>query len=144
MRKISWLKYFIYIIAILIIVFIEQNILITIRNNALATFKTHPYFESILMIIFNGTIGILLGLDHLFYQRKQVGCWAFNFPKAIIMGLPSLYFSFGIFMYGLNSKLVYPIIVLLKGNSYLIYVFQLILGYLIITSFYKNDANKKA
>lgn len=144
LKKISWLKYFIYITLILITAFIEQNVLINIKNTTLITFKTHPYFENIIIIIFNVVIGVLLGIDHLFYQVKQTGSWTFNLPKAIIMGLPSLYFSFGIFILTLNSKLAYPIQLLLKSNSYLIYIFQLMIGYLMITSFYKSNTKKKA
>lgn len=60
------------------------------------------------------------------------------------MGIPSLYFSLSILIYYINSQFVrdilsYPIGILLNNSANFISVFQLILGYSIITSFYKKN-----
>jgi len=58
------------------------------------------------------------------------------------MGIPSLYFSLAVFIYYSSNQLVrnisYPIGILLNSNQGFIWVFPVILGYSIITSFYKK------
>ncbi|MCB2356765.1 hypothetical protein [Clostridium estertheticum] len=147
MKDKSWLKYFFVILIILFIVFSGQHILDGINRNAQETYNTHPYLQNILMIIFYGGIGLLLGLEHLIHEIKKEGTWIMNVPKFLLMGIPSLYFSLAVFIYYSNNQLVqnisYPIGILLTSNQSFIWVFPLILGYSIITSFYKKiDGNK--
>ncbi|MBX4267980.1 hypothetical protein [Clostridium estertheticum] len=143
MKEKSWLKYLFIILIILFIVFSGQHILDGINRNAQETYNTHPYLQNILMIIFYGGIGLLLGLEHLIHEIKKEGTWIINVPKFLLMGLPSLYFSLAVFIYYSNNQLVrnvlsYPISILLTSNQSFIWVFPLILGYSIITSFYKK------
>ncbi len=134
----SWLKYFIYILLILIMVFWGQHVLAVIRENAKRNFNAcYPY---IITTIFYVGIGLLLGLEHLISEIKKEGVWKLNLPKIILMVVPSLYFSFGIFIYYNNlTVLSFPIGILMKNGTNFISIFQLILGYSIITSFYKAD-----
>ncbi|MBU3216056.1 hypothetical protein LL033_01585 [Clostridium estertheticum] len=142
MKEKSWLKYFFIILIILFIVFSGQHILDGINKNAQETYNTHPYLQNILMIIFYGGIGLLLGLEHLIHEIKKEGTWIMNVPKFLLMGLPSLYFSLAVFIYYSSNQLVrnisYPIGILITSNQSFIWVFPLILGYSIITSFYKK------
>ncbi|MEF2114074.1 hypothetical protein, partial [Clostridium frigoriphilum] len=71
-----------------------------------------------------------------------------NVPKFLLMGLPSLYFSLAVFIYYSSNQLVrnilaYPIGILLTSNQSFIWVFPLILGYSIITSFHKKIDGSK-
>lgn len=138
----SWLKYFIYILLIIFITFLVQPIMISARVNAQAT--GNPYYTNVVTLIFYIVLGLILGLEHLFYENKKEGIWAFNLPKIVLMGLPSLYFSlahFCIFYIDnqfLQNTLLYPEGILLRGSTIFIPAFQLILGYSIITSFYKK------
>ncbi|MCB2358771.1 hypothetical protein [Clostridium estertheticum] len=147
MKEKSWLKYFFIILIILFIVFSGQHILESINRNAQETYNTHPYLQNILMIIFYGGIGLLLGLEHLIHEIKKEGTWIMNVPKFLLMGLPSLYFSLAVFIYYSSNQLVrnisYPISILITSNQSFIWVFQLILGHSIITSFYKKIDGSK-
>ncbi|MBW9171693.1 hypothetical protein K2F43_10765 [Clostridium estertheticum] len=147
MKEKSWLKYFFIILIILFIVFSGQHILDGINRNAQETYNTHPYLQNILMIIFYGGIGLLLGLEHLIHEIKKEGTWIINVPKFLLMGLPSLYFSLAVFIYYSSNQLVrnisYPIGILITSNQSFIWVFPLILGYSIITSFYKKIDGSK-
>lgn len=92
------------------------------------------------MIIFI-VLGILLGLDRVILEMRKENRWRINLPKVIFLGLPSLYFSVGTFIsffcpiVFIQVNLCYPLS-FLKGNF--ISVFQIILGYIICTSFIKK------
>lgn len=140
----SWLKYFFIIILILVMVFLGQYVFESIRRNVQETYNINPYFQNIIMLIFYGGIGLLLGLEHLIQEIKKQGKWVVNIPKLVLMGIPSLYFSLSIFIYYSSSQFVrevlsYPTGILLNNGGNFISVFQLILGYSIITSFYKKN-----
>lgn len=144
MKLKSWTKYFICISLILIMVFLGHHVSEIIRENAQKTLNFNPYYTNVIMIIFYGSIGLLLGLEHFISELKKKGKWMLILPKIIIMGLPSLYFSFFIFIYYNNNHIIhnfiaYPISLLIEGGSNFIPVFQITLGYSIITSFYKDN-----
>jgi len=136
--------YFFIIILILVMVFWGQYVFESIRRNVQETYNVNPYFQNIIMLIFYGGIGLILGLEHLIQEIKKQGKWVINIPKLVLMGIPSLYFSLSILIYYINSQFVrdilsYPIGILLNNSPNFISVFQLILGYSIITSFYKEN-----
>ena len=125
-------------------VFWGQYVFESIRRNVQETYNVNPYFQNIIMLIFYGGIGLILGLEHLIQEIKKQGKWVINIPKLVLMGIPSLYFSLSILIYYINSQFVrdilsYPIGILLNNSPNFISVFQLILGYSIITSFYKEN-----
>jgi Trk-type K+ transport system membrane component len=125
-------------------VFWGQYVFESIRRNIKETFNVNPYFQNIIMLIFYGGIGFILGLDHLIQEIKKQGEWVINIPKLVFMVIPSLYFSLAIFIYYVNIPFIrdvlsYPIGILLTGNANFISIFQLILGYSVITSFYKKN-----
>ncbi|HEY5535244.1 MAG TPA: hypothetical protein VIL99_09965 [Ignavibacteria bacterium] len=144
MKNKSWLKYFFIILIILFIVFTGQHVFDVIEKNAQETFNSNPYIQNILAIIFYGGIGLMLGLEHLITEIKKEGTWVINIPKLLLMGIPSLYFSLYVFIYFgsefVQAILAYPIRILLTttSNQNFISIFPLILGYSIITSFYKK------
>lgn len=93
-------------------------------------------------MLINVGIGLLLGLEHLISEIRKDGTLKVNLHKIILMGLPSLYFSLTYFLGYSNNRFVqnilaYPIIKLLTYYSSFVFVFQLILGYDVIRSFYK-------
>lgn len=142
MKK-SWAKYFLIILLILLMVFGGQHVFDDIRTNAQKTYNFNPFLQNILMIIFYGGIGLLMGLEHLIQEIKKEGTWEINIPKLVLIGIPSLYFSIASFVYYNTSQFVrdilsYPISILMKNSTNFISVFQLILGYSIITSFNKK------
>ena len=141
MKVKSWLKYLIYISLILVIVFWGQYIFEDMRKTTQSTFNYNPYMQNIIMIIFYGAIGLLLGLDNLIHEMEKEGTWKINIPKIVLMVIPSLYFSLPIFIYYNNhfiiNVLTYPISLLLRNGTGFFAVFQLMLGYSVITSFYK-------
>ena len=82
--------------------------------------------SAIVFLIF----GILIGGTNLISEIKKEGKWKFNIPKFILIGIPSLILSIKILLY-----FIFPFKIYLLINPA---VFQIILGFVIITSFYKE------
>lgn len=80
-------------------------------------------------------------MEHFLKERKMKGRWKVNIAKLVLMGLPSLCFAFYTFIFvrliNINGILKRPLLFLLSGNLNLMIIFQVIFGYVIITSFYK-------
>lgn len=146
MRGKTWLKYLIYTSIIIAVVFVGQNVFEQIRMNAIKTFNFYPYLQNVVSVIVYGSVGFILGFDSLMCEIKKEGKWKVNLPKMVFMGIPALYFSFSIFIYYSNIRLisevlVYPARILVESNPNLFSVFQLMLGYSIATIFYKDTEN---
>lgn len=143
MKKKSYLKYFFIITLIIFVVFLGDYVFDDIRQEALRTFHFYRY-QYILEIGFYVMIGLLLGVEHLMQEFKKVGVWKINLIKLVLLGLPSLYFALGFFLYFeigryLPNILIHPIGLLINNSTNYLQVFQLILGHTIITSFYKKS-----
>ncbi|MDF2535732.1 MAG: hypothetical protein K0R18_1891 [Bacillales bacterium] len=143
MKKTTWLEYFFIITLLLLVVFSGDFVFDGIIEKANSTFKI-PKYLYISEIGFFVSIGLLLGLEYFIKEMKKVGKWKINLPKILLLGIPSLYFSFGIYIYFgmgnfLPNVLTSPIAMLMNKSNNFMVVFQLILGHTIITIFYKKD-----
>lgn len=139
MRKKALLKYCIFILIFTLIVFLKEYViekLEFIYNRTWGSGNSYIYLITI-PFIFNIIIGILLGLDHLSAGSKKSGKWKINLFRLIILGLPSLFFSLSHYIALLNIKFFTKIF---HGTNY-IPVFQILLGYVLITCLYKNNKN---
>ncbi|MTI81244.1 MAG: hypothetical protein FH758_10235 [Firmicutes bacterium] len=149
MKKKGWLKYTIYTVLIIILVLSKEYVATQLKADFNETFRINLYFLTIAMFI-NVGIGLILGLEHLISEVKKDGTWKINLPKITIMGLPSLYFSLTYFLGFSNNQflqkvfLVDPILsTLIKYGTNFILIFQLIFGYVVITSFYKHSGKSE-
>jgi hypothetical protein len=140
MKKKSCLKYFFIITLIIIVVFLGDYVFDSIKEFQMTfSFFLYLFLEMGIYVI----IGLLLGVEHLIQEFKKVGVWRINLIKLALLGIPSLYFALGIFIYfgigrHLPNILIHPIGLLIKNSTNYLHVFQLILGHSIITSFYKK------
>ena len=141
MKTKSWLKYFFIITAILLVVFGGNYFFGRYYSgNSETTLHFSPYIFEIAIYI---SIGVFLGLDHFLQEIKKIGHLKINIPKLIVLGMPSLYFSFYLFVYfGIGryfpNVFTHPIAILLRNHTDFMHIFQLILGYTVITSLYKK------
>ena len=135
-RKI-WLKYFVYIVLIFSLLYLKNFIDVKFKYNNLR----YLYTAYLLMAnyVINLFIGLILGLDNFIAEIKKEGSWKINLPKLLIIAIPSLYFSVSVMIYYMTDTIFsVPAGMLIKnGNTSFMNIFQLILGYSIITSFYK-------
>ncbi|MDF2540750.1 MAG: hypothetical protein K0S47_468 [Herbinix sp.] len=142
MRKL-WLKYLCNMAIILVIVLLRVYITKLSKSYFNETFHMNLYLLSAIVLI-NVLLGSLLGLEYLVKEIRSEGTWKINFPKFILLGLPSLYCSIGIFsIYFPNKFLLYfftkPLWSLLTYDVNILSLFQLMFGYIVVTSFYKES-----
>lgn len=140
MKKSNWLSYFVYSVLLLGYIILSNKILIYMGNQKETTYEVLPImiWSTIIAIV----LGLLLGLEQLLLQKRKEGSWRINLPKVVFLGIPSLYFSFGIFIYYcpiifVQQYLTYPIQFLVESNGNFLSIIQVILGYIITTSFIK-------
>lgn len=90
-----------------------------------------------------GGVGAILGIDNLIKENSKEGKWRFDFKKLIIVGLPAFVLSKPVFW-------AIIIIICLKGKvdniimtiyNFMI-IFNIILGYVFITSIYIEEERK--
>jgi len=139
MKEKSWFKYLLIIMLIISVVFCENYMLDKIKT---MQWSISLVIEAFVFFVFYISIGLLIGLEHLIQEIRKTGSWRINIAKLVLLGIPSLYFSCGNSIYfGLGKFLpnviTYPIAMLI-GNNNLLSIFQIVLGYSIISSFYKK------
>ncbi|MBP1757072.1 MAG: hypothetical protein H6Q59_3470 [Firmicutes bacterium] len=140
MSKKAWLKYGIYIILLLTFILLKE--LVMNKLNYLYTRNWgagNSYFLFITIpLIFNLTIGMLIGLEHFVNEIKKTGRWKINIPKLVILGIPSLFLSLAYHIMSINISFIQ--MTLWKVASHFennFPVFQIIFGYAFITCLYK-------
>ncbi|MEW9097118.1 MAG: hypothetical protein AB2417_18730 [Clostridiaceae bacterium] len=143
MRKKNWGIYIAYSILIIVFVFLCNHIVQKLILQHRDIFYMNQYLIMGLSLIINCCFGAILGLEHLIKEIKKEGIWKLNIPKAIFIGIPTLYFSLTLFIYYSNISCfpfnLRPLEILATSRSNLINLFQILLGYTVITSFYKNS-----
>lgn len=147
MKKQMCLKYLLYLLLLSFVVFGGRYVIVIcltkVRN--LTWGASGAYIYNILMLFVFMVIGAVLGIESLLKEGKKEGTWKVNLCKLVILGVPSFYFSLTYCIYYcevdfIRNMLSYPAAYLLTKNSDIfVAVFQLILGYSIVTSFYKTD-----
>lgn len=142
MQSKTWLKYFVYTFIIIAFMYLGEYILNCLKSLQKVTLNLPFYQYDIITFIFYTTIGFLIGLEYFLKEKRKGGRWKVNVPKLILMGLPSLYFSLYAFIlyfpvpFVINI-LIQPIEFFLRSNITFMDIFQLLLGYVVVTSLYK-------
>ena len=99
--------------------------------------------QSFINFVTYGGVGAILGIDNLIKENSKEGKWRFDFKKLIIVGLPA---------FVLSTPVIWAIIIIicLKGKvdniimtiyNFMI-IFNIILGYVFITSIYREEERK--
>ena len=147
MNKKSWLKYLAGIILIIIVLGIKGYIEKKLNNELRTTFQMN-YFLLTVVVILNAAIGIIIGLEHFLREVKTIGKWKVNLPKTILLLIPSLLLAFFYFVPLIKNEsivaiLYWPYVYIFQGSTSFINVFQIVLGYCLITIFYKEAFTEK-
>lgn len=142
MKAKSWLKYLIFMIVLFLLIALWDYVGVITKKYFIDRFQMN-YTYVVFQVIIGVCIGAYLGIENFISERRKKGTWKIKLPKLILIGLPSLYFAVSnIMVYGNNTILhmiAQPLLSLLVNGSGYITVFQLILGYTVITSFYKYN-----
>ena len=138
----KWLKYLGYILLIIILISLREYVTEQFKANFKHTFRYNFYLLAIIMII-NVGIGLMLGLEHLIGEVKKDGIWKINLSKLVSLALPTLFLLTCFLGFSripfIQKIFYYPSYILLRYGANIIPIFLLILGYGIITSFYKRS-----
>ena len=144
MKLKQWAKYLIYIVVIYFALVLRSHLLELQKLYVGQTYRFtdfQPMMYLLAATVIVMLIGALLGLDQFLAQRKKVGKWRVNWPKLILLGVPSLVLSLYLFVFFtpfINALM--PLYAWVTTYNYdFMAIFQLILGYVIITSFYRED-----
>lgn len=144
MKSKPWFKYLVYLVIILSIIYLDLFVGRQQATYRSQTFNIGLVYSGISMII-RIVIGFILGLEYITNERKKEGEWKINLPRIILIVIPALYFSLTIFFYFIPNEfllniLMKPAFILFKGDFKYTSIFQILLGYFYITSFYKQTA----
>ena len=136
-----FLKYLIFLALICSLILLRAYVG-QLLQEALRRFEEPAYYYLIISQLLSVCIGLFLGLEHLIDELKKEGRWKLNLPKLLLIGLPSSFFSLAHIWFGfqfLNGKIAYTLVSLFGPGTDFILLFQIILGYVIITSPYKYN-----
>ncbi|WP_238886223.1 hypothetical protein [Clostridium sp. YIM B02551] len=146
MKKKSWLMYLIYALIFACYILFSSKLFISLDKESKVTFNVIPIliWSSVLFI----GLGVLLGVERFLLEIRKEGKLRVNLPKIIFLGLPSLYFSLGLFLaYSpinfFKQTFTYPILRLLLIKSDFLAIFQIIFGYVLITSLVKVKSEQE-
>ena len=153
MKDKFWLRYLINIVLIVLVVFLREHVEVGIASSS-HVYQSDYWKSIVYSMVMCITIGLLLGGEHLLYELKKQGKLKINLPKIILLGLPALYISITelvrmpihwleILYNSPRGVVLHPWIWICMNRWYAEYItlIQVILGYVIITSFYKFSKN---
>ena len=143
MKMKSWLKYLMHITLIFFIIALREYVE-KLSLDSYSRLESAMVFYLVISLLLGVCIGLILGLDHLLSELRKEGMWKINLPKLILVGLPSLYFSVTNIWVLCNGQFLreiisYPLHYFFRYGSSYISLFQVILGYVVITSFFKYN-----
>lgn len=147
MKALSWLKYFVYLLLFILVIWL-QGVTETAFQTSYQTTNQINYFLYIIVVLFPVFVGAIIGLETLVNECGKEGKWKLNLPKLILLTLPSCYVSMLYFIsmannQKLNDILIAPLLKFFGGSSAFVLIFQILFGYSLLTLFHKSViANK--
>lgn len=88
--------------------------------------------------------GMVLGIENFYTEWKKSGHWRVNTSKLLIIGIPSFIISILFILYYIIYWLPIIIVNILSSYSLIVTFMQILLGYTIMTSFYKSEETTPA
>jgi hypothetical protein len=147
MKALSWLKYFVYLLLIVLILWVQGVVQTVYQNDYSKTYQMN-YVLYALYVSMPVIVGAVIGLEALIRERAKAGKWKLNLPKLILIVLPSLYAYSFYFIVLLNNETIYnifidPFIKFFGNSAAFITILQLLLGYSLITIMHKVEPAKE-
>jgi hypothetical protein len=142
MRIKSWIKYAIYILVFIVLLFLKEYVTGKLEYSYKRSWGANGSYILLITIpfIFNLVIGLLMGIENFIKEINKAGTWKINLPKIILMGLPALFFSLTYHFACINNPFVQnKLLRYVTIGTNFIPVFQIILGYVFITCLYKYN-----
>ena len=132
-----------YAIFLLVIIFALSAIDVQLKEHAKNTFQMYPHVIS--MVCIYPLIGMLFGTSHIFNERKKRGNWKINLGRILVIGIPTFIFAYyTILIFSFDAPLHFLAIpssfiekVMIREST--MHLFQILFGYTVMTSFYKEE-----
>ncbi|NBI28061.1 hypothetical protein [Chengkuizengella marina] len=129
-------KYLIYGVGFIVLLIFLSEMTNYFQNIMQRTYNFYPWTMYSTLIYL--PIGIYLGVPKLLKEFKKTGKWKINFQKLIFIGLPALYYAFYLYI-----PFFRPIPRFLIPLNSIFSLSIIMVGYIIIDSFIKEQENEK-
>lgn len=130
------LKNVVLLVLIIILFVVGTGLLENHLVQSKTTYRFSPGYITIISIAFFGGIGVLLGLSA---NRRTAGALQMDFPRLLLLALPSLIVSLSyVWAYLRLFDFYPPIYSYIATNPYLVTVSCIILGHSLITGFQRR------
>ena len=141
MKK-KWLGYASFILFMWCFIFAGKLCFDILNENVRRTFMHLSLYLLLgIDILFYIGFGFVMGLGNFIKEKGKTGKWRINFGKLTIIGIPSLVFAFFVHIVMMFNIPIGGFIV--KGEHIYMSLFKILLGYTLITSFYKEDSAER-
>lgn len=147
MKVISWLKYFVFLLLIVLVLWVQGKAQNAFETQFTTTYKINHvmYLAAMLLPIL---VGLIIGLESFINESRKEGRWKLNLPKLIIFIIPSLFATSLYFILLSQNEKAYnffikPFFNFFNGSGF-ITMLEILLGYSIITLMYKAKVNQVA
>ena len=146
MKAISWLKYFVFLLLIVLVLWVQGKAQSAFSTEYSTTGNINYLLYSIGMLL-PILVGVVIGLESFLKERLKEGRWKLNLPKLILFLIPSLYATSLYYVTLIKNETVYNIMIkpfttFFSGGAF-VTMFEILLGYSIITLLYKAEVNKE-
>lgn len=147
MKALSWLKYFVYLLLIILVVWVNGAATAAFQADYSTTNRINYLLYSI-VIMLPVLVGAVIGVEALVNEMSRAGKWKLNLVKLILIIIPSLYISTFYFIAMIPNETIYkifiaPVYKFFGNNTTFVVVFQIVLGYSLITLFNKSEGVKE-
>lgn len=111
--------------------------------------RAQQSFETLPVMVYNFTVyplvGSIVGLLSIMEERNKEGSWRLNAGKLLIFVIPAFFFAYYPYLVYFSGPLEFLEIPIPYLNRVLVniqisdFVFQFVMGYFLVTSFYKEE-----
>lgn len=136
--------YFMQFILIVCLFTAEVYIMQHLNQIQQRTFRINPV-SFLIPLLINSLIGIIMGFGTFMRDMKRNGRIRINLSKIVFLALPSAYLSFTLLAIYSGSRIMIETVYYLayklfvNNSGYSMTIFQILLGYSLITSFYREE-----
>lgn len=130
--------YFAYTVFIGYLLIQVANYEFVLFEQAKRTFERYPHL--FFLTLYPILIGFLLALPHLLQEKSKIGCWTYDWIKAIAIGLPTLVGATTLLIsFSPVGMYVPPFLTytLLHGREFTV-VSGIVFGYIVLTCWSKS------
>lgn len=145
MKARSWLKYLGYLLLFIGVIWLKSVAESVFQMDYSTTYKFNHLLYAVI-ILTTVIAGALLGLESLLKELKKEGRWRVNLPKIILLIIPSLicslFYIIAMIDNNITGIILYPIYNFFGMSDSFVTIFQITLGYSLITFMYKETVKE--